>query len=313
MVQGVLQTRTTAFSRLMAAEHPVLLDGGLATELEAQGLDIGNPLWSAALLQHDPEAIVKAHCAYIRAGSHCIETASYQASHEGFVANGLSVPQADRLMRRSIELAKRAQDECRADVAIAASLGPYGAMRHDGSEYHGNYGVDDAALRDFHRKRLVLFDTPDVDVVAFETIPSMPEARVLEALLRDCKTPAWISFSCRDEQHICDGTPLAEAAALFRRHPVIAAIGINCTPPQFVPALIRVLRTVVPDKAIIAYPNSGETYHASNNRWTGTVTPGDCASAAEEWIRAGAKMVGGCCRMGPSHISAMGAMLSRMR
>ncbi len=313
MAQSDLQTRTTAFSRLLMTERPVLLDGGLATELEAQGLDIGNPLWSAALLQDDPEAIVKAHCAYIAAGAQCIETASYQASYEGFVANGLSGPQAEKLMRLSIDLAMRARDDCRADVAIAASLGPYGAMLHDGSEYRGDYRADEGELRAFHRKRIASFDTPDVDVVALETIPSMPEARVLDALLRDCKTPAWISFSCRDEQHICDGTPLADAAALFQQHPTVAAIGINCTPPQFVPALIGILREAVPDKAIIAYPNSGETYHAGDNRWTGTVTPGDCASAAAEWVRAGAKFVGGCCRMGPSHIAAMGAMLSQLR
>lgn len=267
MVQGVLQTRTTTFSRLIATQGTVLLDGGLATELEAQGLDITGPLWSAALLQRDPEAIVKAHCAYIAAGAQCIETASYQASQEGFDANGLPCPQAEKLMRLAIDLALRARDDCGTEVVIAASLGPYGALRHDGSEYHGNYGVDDAQLREFHRKRLALFDTPDVDVIAMETIPSMPEARILDALLRDCTTPA----------------------------------------------LIAVLRQSVPGKAIIAYPNSGETYHAGDNRWTGTVTPGDCASAAEAWVRAGAKIAGGCCRTGPSHISAMGAMLNRMR
>lgn len=313
MMQAVSTTRETAFTRLLAGDGPVLLDGGLATQLESQGCDIGSSLWSASLLQHDTEAIVVAHSAYIDAGSKCIETASYQASREGFAAVGVGSSEADHLMRLSVALAKSARGMEQSDVAIAASLGPYGAMLHDGSEYRGNYGVDSAVLREFHEKRLVLFDATDADALALETIPSLAEAEVLEQLLRDCTTPAWISFSCRDAEHLCDGTPIGEVAALFQNHPVVKAVGINCTPPQFVAGLIRVLRSSVPDKHVLAYPNSGETYQVSDNSWTGTVSPVDCAAAATEWIRAGAKAVGGCCRMGPAHIAAMREQLMPLR
>jgi homocysteine S-methyltransferase len=313
MMQAVSTTRETAFTRLLAGNRPVLLDGGLATQLESQGHDIGNSLWSASLLQHDTEAIVTAHCAFIEAGAECIETASYQASREGFGAVGIGVSEADELMRLSVALAKRARDTLRSDVAIAASLGPYGAMLHDGSEYHGNYDVDKSVLHRFHESRLALFDETSADVLALETIPSFAEAEVLGQLLRDCTTPAWISFSCRDAGHLCDGTPIGEVAELFQNHPVVKAVGINCTSPQFVPGLIRVLRSSVPDKHVLAYPNSGETYQVSDNSWTGTVSPVDCAAAATEWIRAGAKAVGGCCRMGPAHIAAMREQLMPLR
>lgn len=309
MLQDVSTTRKTAFTRLLAGKDPVLLDGGLATQLEAQGCDIANPQWSASLLQSDPDAIVAAHRAFIKAGAHCIESASYQASREGFSACGLSEPQADNLMRLSIDLAKRARDELGSGAAIAASLGPYGAMLHDGSEYRGDYAATATVLRAFHEKRLSLFDAADADVLALETIPSFLEAAVLADLLRNCKTPAWISFSCRDAEHMCDGTPIKDAAAVFDNHPVVVAVGINCTPPQFVPALIRTVREAAPGKSVLAYPNSGETYQVSDNSWTGTVTPGDCAAAAALWIAAGAKVVGGCCRMGPPHIEAMAALL----
>ncbi len=168
-------------------------------------------------------------------------------------------------------------------------------------------------LRTFHEQRLSLFDTADADVLALETIPSFPEAEILADLLRNCRTPAWISFSCRDAEHICDGTPIKDVAAIFENHPLVAAVGINCTPSQFVPNLIRAVRKAAPGKPVLAYPNSGEAYQVSDNSWTGTVTPGDCAVAAAEWIAAGAKAVGGCCRMGPPHIAAMAAMLSRLR
>ena len=291
-------------------ERPLLLDGGLATQLEAQGLDIGNVLWSASLLASDPDAIVAAHCAYLEAGAECIATASYQASREGFVKLGQSPEQADALMRLSVDLARQACDATSSDALIAASLGPYGAMLHDGSEYRGDYGVSASVLSAFHQSRLQLFDDAGVDVLALETIPSIQEAEVLAELLAACTTPAWISFSCRDDSRISDGTRIADAARLFQDHPTVIAVGVNCTSPPYVPSLIRELKVAVPGMFIAAYPNSGETYNVADNSWSGTVTPGDCALAAKAWIEAGAKLVGGCCRTGPAHISAMAALIN---
>jgi len=290
----------------------MILDGGLATQLEAQGCDLGNALWSASLLQSNPEAVVTATRAYLDVGAECVATASYQASREGFATRGMSAIEADELMLLSVELAKRARAEFLKDnpgpgfaPLVAASIGPYGAMLHDGSEYSGDYGVTAETLRSFHASRLALFDSCGADVLALETIPSKLEAEVLADLLVECSTPAWISFSCRDGAHVVDGTPLEGVAAMFADHPTVVAVGINCTPPQFAPELVARLRGAVPDKAIMAYPNSGETYHVEDNSWSGTVTPGDCAEAARAWVDAGAKIVGGCCRMGPEHIWAI--------
>lgn len=294
----------------------MLLDGGLATQLEAQGCDIGNLLWSASLLQTNPDAIVEATRAYLDAGAECVATASYQASREGFATLGLSADEADSLMRLSVDLAVRARDEFLAANSsienvplIAASIGPYGAMLHDGSEYSGKYGVTAVTLREFHETRLKLFDESDVDVLALETIPSRLEAEVLAELLVDCDKPAWIGFSCSDDAHISDGTPVTDVVALFKDHPTVVAVGVNCTPPQYVPELVRKIRVAAPEKAVIAYPNSGEAYCVEDNSWSGTVTPGDCATAALEWVDAGATIVGGCCRMGPEHIRAIGDAL----
>jgi homocysteine S-methyltransferase len=290
----------------------MILDGGLATQLEAQGCDLGNALWSASLLQSNPEAIVTATRAYLDVGAECVATASYQASREGFATWGMSANEADDMMRLSVALARRARDEYRGDnpglefvPLVAASIGPYGAMLHDGSEYSGSYGVTAETLRAFHALRLDLFDRSGADVLALETIPSRLEADVLAELLVGCKTPAWISFSCRDGAHVVDGTPLEVVAAKFAGHPTVVAVGVNCTPPQYVPELVGRLREALPDKAIMAYPNSGEIYHAADNSWSGTVTPGDCAEAALAWVAAGADIVGGCCRMGPAHIQAI--------
>ncbi len=291
---------TNAFLQALTRDRPLILDGGLSTQLEAQGCDISGVLWSADLLQRNPDEIVRATRAFVDAGAECVATATYQASHEGFAQVGVTADEADALMMRSLELAREAGPQI-----IAVSLGPYGAMLHDGSEYRGDYGVSAAALRDFHVKRLKLFDSSDADVLALETVPSFLEARVLAELLAECSLPSWVSFSCRDGQSISDGTPIEEATALFASHPRVAAVGINCTPPQFAAELVGRIRSALHDKVVMAYPNSGEVYDARTGTWSGTVTATDCAAAALKWVEAGAGIVGGCCRMGPEHIRAM--------
>ena len=289
----------TKFESRLSARTSVVIDGGLATQLEAQGCDIDNPLWSASVIESNPQAIVDAHRAFLDAGAEIIITASYQATEPDLVS-------------RSVELALQARDEYSRDnpteeraPLIAASIGPYGAAMCDGSEYTGDYEIGADQLREFHQARLELLDSSGADLLACETIPSRVEAAVLSEMLTRAQGPAWVSFSCRDEYRICDGTPIAEAAALFRDQPRVLAVGVNCTRPQFVASLIGQLREAIPEKAIVVYPNSGEDYDAGSKTWSGTVTALDWAGAAQQWVAAGATIVGGCCRTGPEQIRAI--------
>ncbi len=303
---------TSSFAELLERREPILIDGGLATQCEAMDCNIDGDLWSAVLLQSNPCAIVDAHRAYLDAGSEIIATASYQASRSGFMATGLSAADADGLIVSSVTLAEQAREEfLRANPGtervplIAASIGPYGAVLHDASEYTGQYGVTEDELREFHRGRLELLDRSEADLLACETIPSFEEAKVLAELLGEAMSPAWVSFSCRDQGHISDGTPFADVLGLFEGHSRVLAVGVNCIAPGLILPIIATLKSLAPDKAIIVYPNSGETYHAEDNSWSGTATDLQCEQSAQEWIDAGAQLVGGCCRIGPSQIDAM--------
>jgi homocysteine S-methyltransferase len=294
----------------------LLLDGGLATELEERGLDLNTHLWSAQLLLTNPEAIRKVHLAYLEAGADCIISASYQASIEGFLSYGLSEKEAKSLMRKSVALANEACDEYnessknrrpeRMRPLVAASIGPYGAYLANGAEYRGDYGVSKSKLRAFHEPRWEILAASPVDLLACETIPSLQEAEVLIELLR--QTPAifaWMSFSCRDGERISEGTPITECAALFEDCEQVAAVGVNCTAPQYISSLIKQIRAGAPGKPIVVYPNSGEVYDGEKRTWIGTSDPLNCGIAASEWFRSGARLIGGCCRMGPRHIKAM--------
>jgi homocysteine S-methyltransferase len=291
---------TSTFSALISSGCPVVIDGGLATQLEAQGCDINNPLWSASLIQSNPQAILDAHLAFLEAGAQIIIAASYQATEAA-------------LLRQSVELAMQARDEFQARngnrALVAASVGPYGAVKSDGSEYTGDYGLSVRELREFHQARLALLDGSGADLLACETIPSFDEAKALSELLEQCTTPAWMCFSCRDGERINDGTTIEAAAGLFRDHPQVLAVGVNCTQPQYVASLIDRIRNSAPDKAIVVYPNSGELFDASNKTWSGVVTEEDWASAARAWAAAGADIVGGCCRTTPQHVRAISRSL----
>ena len=298
----------------------LILDGGLATELERAGFDLAHPLWSARLLRERPEAIAAVHRSYLEAGADCITTASYQATLEGFRRDGATNAEAEGLLRRSVELALTARDafcqsaggERRADrprPLVAASIGPYGAFLADGSEYTGAYDLDLDRLLVFHRERMRLLLEAGPDLLACETIPSAVEARALARLLAERpKSRAWVSFSCRDGSRLCDGTPFADAVDAVAVLPQVVAVGVNCTAPAHVEELLRAAAAVTA-KPLVAYPNSGETYDAAARVWRGRSDPVDWGERARAWRAAGARLVGGCCRTGPDHIRALRAAL----
>jgi homocysteine S-methyltransferase len=297
------------------AQRPLLvLDGALATELERRGADLLDPLWSAKCLIEQPELIQAVHLDYFRAGADVATTATYQASFEAFARRGLDATAAATMMRRAVALAAAAREEfCsgkslpigRLRPLIAASIGPYGAMLADGSEYRGGYAADDRTLAEFHRPRLQALADAGADLFAFETIPCLREAKVLARLLEEIPgRTAWLSFSCRDGARNCEGEDLGECVAELQGHPQLVAVGVNCTAPQYVTPLLRRMRGRT-GKPLIVYPNSGECYEVSSKRWSGTAGTAGFGELARGWFEEGARLIGGCCRTGPDDIRAV--------
>ena len=289
----------------------LVIDGALATELEARGYNLKDELWSAKILLEQPEAIKQLHYDYFKAGADCVITASYQATIEGFMKRGLNKEQAIDLIKKSVRLAIEARDEFWAEEAnrvgrskpfVAASVGPYGAYLADGSEYRGNYGLTEEQLIEFHRPRTKALIEAGADMLACETIPSPIEAKALVKLLGEFPSVhAWISFSCRDEAHVCEGEKLEECVRQVESSPQVAAVGINCTSPKFIPSLIREAKKAT-DKPILVYPNSGESYSADKKDWNNDPVFESFGEEAREWYNAGACMIGGCCRTSPADI-----------
>jgi homocysteine S-methyltransferase len=287
-----------------------VLDGGFATQLEAQGNDLSSELWSARLLQDEPTEIVAAHRAFLDAGARVIETATYQATFEGFARIGLDTGDAAALMRRGADLARQAADEFQAansdsePVFIAASVGPYGAMLADGSEYTGAYTKSVSQLRDFHLRRLAVLAPSGVDVLALETVPNRTEVEALVLASDELDVPAWISVSI-DGLATRAGDALDETFAIAASGSNVIAIGVNCSTSGDVTAAIPLAARY--GKPVVVYPNSGEGWDAEARAWTGS---GDFSpNLVTQWVSDGARLIGGCCRVRPAHIAGIAAAL----
>lgn len=290
-----------------------MLDGGLSTELETEGLALDDPLWTARVLLDRPDAIRRAHRRFLEAGAEVVTAATYQASFPGFAAAGLTEADAERALRRGVRLAVEARGGFvaargsavgRRRPLVAVSVGPYGAFLADGSEYWGDYGVSDAALAGFHRRRLfVLADEArraGAELLAVETIPSAPEAVVLADLLAevgaaDAAPAAWMSFSCRDGTRLGDGSPVAATVRTVTARAPLAAVGVNCTAPEHLSSLIREIRSAT-DLPVVAYPNGGGRWDATTKTWA-PGAPDDLPSLAPQWRASGAAAIGGCCQV----------------
>ncbi|WP_256640292.1 homocysteine S-methyltransferase [Streptomyces murinus] len=292
------------------AAGTVVLDGGLSNQLESAGHDLSDELWSARLLAERPEAITEAHLAYYLAGASVAITASYQATFEGFARRGFGRPEAERLLALSVRLAhdaaRRAQEAgVERPLWVAASAGPYGAMLADGSEYRGRYGLGVAELERFHRPRLEALAAAAPDVLALETVPDTDEATALLRAVRGLGVPAWLSYTI-DGSRTRAGQPLEGAFALAADADEIIAVGVNCCAPQDAAPAVE-LAARVTGKPVVVYPNSGESWQPASHSWTGptTFTPSQVTS----WHTAGARLIGGCCRVGPQSIASIARTL----
>lgn len=281
----------------------VVIDGGLSTQLERRGHRLDDPLWTGRVLTTDPSAIVQAHADFVGAGADVVISASYQVSREGFAAVGRSKAEADNALVSSVQAAREAtgSTSCR----VAASVGPYGAILHDGSEYRGRYGLSHQQLLDFHAQRLEVLVSAEPDLLAIETIPDADEAAALVDALREYPSvPAWLTFSASSDSQTCAGQSIEEAVSIAAESPAVIAVGVNCTDPVHVEGLVRRMSASV-SLPVVVYPNAGGEWNAADGTWSGSVSGSAGAQLVDAWRRAGAVAIGGCCGTDAAEIARL--------
>ena len=301
----------TAFTRRLATGVPVVLDGGMSNALEDAGADLSSSLWTARLLLDEPGRVADVHTAYFRSGAEVATTATYQASVPSLVDAGLTRAEAEALLTAGVQVARDVRDReaesSGRELWVAASVGPYGAVLADGSEYSGRYGLTAAQLRDFHAPRLELLAAAGPDVLAVETVPDLDEAAVLVELLDDLGVPAWLSYSVEGDRTRA-GQPLTEAYAVAAGRTSLVAVGVNCAAPGDVLGALRTA-TSVTGLPGVAYPNRGEAWDDERKAWSGAGAFDP--DLVPTWVAAGALLVGGCCRVGPHDVESIAAAVVR--
>lgn len=316
------------FKQLLEQERPAVLHGALGTELEARGYDISGNLWSAKFLLDGSEAIQTIHRDYVLAGADVVTTSTYQASLASLVNVGLSVDEAQKLIVKSVSLAKDAREEALQELSqnekqerhyplISGDVGPYAAYLADGSEYTGEYGeVTKEALKDFHRPRIALFVAEEVDLLALETMPNKLEIEALTELLSDefPQVEGYVSITSQDGKHLSDGSSLQEVVDVVKKCPQILALGINCSSPSVSEEILENLSDLT-DLPLLAYPNSGEIYDGKTQTWhhgeDGELSVSECQVKWQGQFSQ-LKLVGGCCRTRPMDIARIKKQIGKI-
>ena len=294
-------------TKLLNKEKFVIVDGAMATELEARGCNINDELWSAKILSENPALIEQVHYDYFASGADIGISASYQASIPGFMNKGFTKREGEKLIMDSMEILLNAVKRYQKDyperncLIAAAAVGPYGAYLADGSEYRGDYTADKAIIEAFHRERMELLASAGAEIFACETLPCLWEAEVILKIAEDLDVPCWVSFSCKDGNQISDGTPIEECARFMNGKELVKAVGVNCTHPRFISELIKNIKNSC-DQPVIVYPNKGEEYDPLKKVWVGAGDIKSFRDYAEQWYEDGARLIGGCCRTTPEDI-----------
>jgi homocysteine S-methyltransferase len=275
----------------------LLLDGGLSTALEAQGLAVDGAMWTGELLLTNPEAVTTAHRSFVDAGADIIITGSYQLSFEGGRRAGWADDDVERALRNSTTAARLATND---DTLVAASIGPFGAHRNDGSEFRGHYGVTDSVIRDYHDRRLDMLLATEPDLLALETMPDLDEVRVLLDLIesKHADMAFWVSFTVSEPGAISGGGTFAEACTLVEDYASAMAVGINCSPLSVITPTLSGVETDLP---FVVYPNAGQTWDSETMAWSGEPEFAN-RQHIDEWVNLGARIVGGCCGYLSSHL-----------
>lgn len=302
-----MHTGSMRLTERLQDEKPVLIDGGLSTALEEMGHDLSDRLWSARLLADDPAAIGDAHAAFVDAGAEVVITASYQASIAGFVGHGMAETDAERLIGDATSIALTA---VAGRAMVAASVGPYGAVLGDGSEYRGDYGLSVAQLRDWHSRRWQLLVDSKPDILAVETIPCLAEVEALIPLIEGSGIETWVCVSCGPSGNTSAGDDVADVARALRGVSNVVAVGVNCTrPPDVREAIEGLASSGLP---MIAYPNLGRTWDPGARGWTGDSSEWLTGPLVDDWLAMGVRIIGGCCGTAPSDIRRLAARVRQV-
>lgn len=289
-----------------ASRDIILLDGGTSLELSARSANKTPRHWSAEYLMTEPGLVREVHLDYIRAGAKIITTNTYSSTF-----TRMAMVQAEEnvrdMQRIACALAIEARDQAGSDgseVLIAGCLPPL----------NGTYRPDRVRAYEINLeeyRRLVELQAPHVDLFLCETMSTGNEARSAAQAASESGKPVWVSWSLQDKApRLRSGETITEAAAMVDRLGIQAVL-VNCSPPEVIgPAMEELVATGIPAGGYAnAFTFIPLTYTPGKTREQLTTRqdlgPDLYAKQVLDWVSRGARIVGGCCEVGPRHIATL--------
>ncbi len=277
----------------------LLLDGATGTELDRRGVDVGLPLWSARAMLDAPEVLEAVHRDYLESGAEAVTTNTFRTHRRSLAKEGYG-DRAESLTRDAVAIAAAARDAINPEAMVLGSVAPLEDC------YTPDLAPDPDVCRREHAELIEQLVEAGVDLVLVQTMSSAHESLAAAAAAEACAPGNWaISFCLAPGEPgvLMDGTPLTEVV------PELGSprfVGINCIAATLMADQVRHLRSIVDDGTpVAACGNVG--YPDDEVGWINTdaIEPGIYAAHVQDWIKAGAGIVGGCCGTTPATIRAI--------
>jgi S-methylmethionine-dependent homocysteine/selenocysteine methylase len=285
-----------------------LLDGGMGQELVKRSSKEITPLWSTQVMIDEPEIVRDLHADFIRAGSRVITLNAYTMTPER-LARDAQIEDFEKLQLAAVSAATRARASVGIPgVRIAGCLPPLVASFH--AEVSPEY---DVMLESY--SKIVAIQAPHVDLFLCETMSSIAEAKAALVTAKKSGLPVWVSLTIQDNDKsvLRSGEPLAEAVVILEEFGADAKL-LNCSKPEAISASWSKMKS---NQGLTgAYANGftsvdslipGGTVASMESR--SDLGPAAYAEFALQWANDGAGLIGGCCEVGPGHITELAKRL----
>lgn len=284
-----------------------ILDGGFGRELARRGAPFRQPEWSALALTEAPDIVKEVHLDFIRAGAEVVTTNNYAVVPFHIGQERFDTEVKD-LVNIAVMQAKKAVEESEQKVLIAGCLPPL----------FGSYRADLFQENEAEKLAKPIIETlaPHVDFWLAETQSCLKEVETIHTLLPKDQRNFWVSFTLQDELKLeqpllRSGENIQQAAEMIIRLGAKAVL-FNCCQPEVILKAIIAIKSLLPEGIEIgAYANA---FPPQNNEATANdgldevrtdLNPELYLKFAQEWKEAGATLIGGCCGIGPEHISEL--------
>jgi len=272
-------------------DGPLLLDGPMGTALEALGLSLPAPLWTAAGVIDRPDSVREVHAGYAAVGASVHTAASFRTTARSLAGSAHA--------ERWVELTTRAVRLCREGAGPGDRVA--GCMAPLEDCYRPDLTPDDASLAGEHGAMARVLADAGADLLLVESMCSTRELAAATRAAAATGLPVWSCVTLGPKGRFFDRGQLLDVAAVAQDAGA-SAFGLNCTPPQLMTPLMDELACAARrPPQLLAYGNA--IFAGSEH-----LSPEDYLGHARRWRAAGTDIIGSCCGTTPAHLAALSAL-----